>query len=32
VTRAAPKEGFEAKQWQFDLLNDTVVNFSLTPQ
>jgi ferric-dicitrate binding protein FerR (iron transport regulator) len=32
VTVTASKEGYEAKQWQFDLLNDTVVNFSLTPQ
>ena len=32
VTITASKEGYEAKQWQFDLLNDTVVNFSLTPQ
>jgi hypothetical protein len=32
VTITASSEGYEAKQWQFDLLNDTVLNFSLTPQ
>jgi hypothetical protein len=32
VTVTASKEGYEAKQWQFDLLNDTVLNFSLSPQ
>ena len=32
VTITASKEGYEAKQWQFDLLSDTVLNFSLSPQ
>jgi hypothetical protein len=32
ITITASKEGYEAKQWQFDLLNDTVLNFSLNPQ
>ena len=32
VTITATKQGYEAKQWQFDLLNDTVLNFSLTAQ
>jgi hypothetical protein len=32
VTVTASREGYEAKQWQFDLLNDTVLNFSLSLQ
>jgi hypothetical protein len=32
ITITASKEGYEAKQWQFDLLNDTVLNFSLEPR
>ena len=32
VTITASREGYEAKQWQFDLLNDTVLNFSLNAQ
>lgn len=32
VTITASKDGYEAKQWQFDLLNDVVLNFSLSPQ
>lgn len=32
VTVTASSEGYEAKQWQFDLLNDTVLNFSLNAQ
>jgi hypothetical protein len=32
VTITASKDGYEAKQWQFDLLNDTVLNFSLNPR
>jgi hypothetical protein len=32
ITITASKEGYEAKQWQFDLLKDTVLNFSLNPQ
>jgi hypothetical protein len=29
ITITASREGYEAKQWQFDLLNDMVLNFSL---
>jgi FlaG/FlaF family flagellin (archaellin) len=32
VTITASREGYEAKQWQFDLLNDMVLNFSLSPR
>ncbi len=32
ITITASKQGYEAKQWQFDLLKDTVLNFSLNPQ
>jgi hypothetical protein len=32
VTITASCEGYEAKHWQFDLLNDTVLNFSLNPR
>lgn len=32
VTITASKDGYEAMQWQFDLLNDTVLNFSLSPR
>jgi len=32
ITITASKEGYEAKQWQFDLLSDLVLNFSLDPQ
>jgi hypothetical protein len=31
VSITASKEGYEAKVWHFMLLNDTVLNFSLTP-
>ena len=32
VTVTASKAGYEAKEWQFDLLSDTVLNFSLSPE
>ncbi len=30
ISITASKEGYEAKAWQFSLLNDTVLNFGLT--
>jgi Carboxypeptidase regulatory-like domain len=32
ITVTASKEGYDAKQWRFDLLSDTVLNFSLDPR
>ena len=32
VTITASKDGYESTQWQFDLTNDTVLNFSLSPR
>ena len=32
VTVTASKDGFEPKQWQFDLITDTALNFSLDQQ
>jgi hypothetical protein len=32
ISITASKEGYEAKVWNFMLLNDTVLNFSLTPR
>jgi hypothetical protein len=31
ISITASKEGYEAKTWQLTLLNDTVLNFRLTP-
>jgi hypothetical protein len=31
ISITASKEGYEAKEWQFVLSSDTILNFSLTP-
>ena len=32
ITITASKEGYEPRQWEFELLADTALNFSLTPE
>jgi hypothetical protein len=32
ITITASSDGYESTQWQFDLANDTVLNFGLTPR